>query len=853
MRRLVLIVTAAALAGAALIAAGPQSSAAPARKPAPAQAAPAAKAAAQTPARAATAAPKLAASHPETTGLAIEAQNKLVAQYCVTCHNDRGKDRAGSLTLSTFDASKVVQSADVAEKMIRKLRSGMMPPPGARRPDAETIKAFYTTLESKIDTAAALNPNPGWRPFQRLNRAEYAAGVRDLLSIDVDVNAFLPPDTISGGFDNVADVQNFSPALMEGSLRAASQISRLAVGDRNATPTSVTYKIGRTASQMRHVDGAPMGTRGGLSVVHTFPADGDYVIKMAMHNEPLGGIYGRYSMLTMNITEQVEVSVNGERVALLDVSPSMSETDFGQNKGQNGLELKTPPIHITAGPHRLSAAFIQKIDGPVDDLVMPLENTLADVNISYGVTALPHMRDVTVLGPTNVTGVSDSISRRRIFACRPVSANDEETCATQIVKNLTGRAYRGEATPDDVQDAMEFYQRGRKGGDFESGIRLSLQSILVSPRFLFRLEEAPTVVTKAASYRINDQDLASRLSFFLWGTGPDVDLLKAANGGLLRTQAGLEKQVRRMIADSRSDALSTRFAGQWLRLQDLDQIHPDYLLFPQYDDTLARAMRRETELFFDSIVREDRSALDLLTADYSFVNERLAAHYGIPNITGNNFRRVPLPEARRGLLGQGSILTLTSVADRTSPVLRGKWVMEVLIGTPPPAPPPNVPALDDSVKATEGGTLLSTRQRMEEHRKNPTCASCHRVIDPLGLALDNFDVTGAWRIKDNEVPVDTAGDLYDGTKINGPDGLRSALLRHQDMVLRTMTENLMTYALGRRVEYADMPTVRAIVNSAAKNNNKMSSFILGVVNSPAFRMSKPDAPNKTLTTDANAR
>jgi hypothetical protein len=473
------------------------------------------------------------------------------------------------------------------------------------------------------------------------------------------------------------------------------------------------------------------------------------------------------------------------------------------------------------------------------------------------------MRDVTVLGPTNVTGVSDSVSRRRVFTCRPVTANDEETCATQIVKNLAARAFRGEGTADDIQDAMEFYQKGRKGGDgrgagapggdFESGVRLALQSILVSPRFLFRLEEAPSTPSTAASYRINDQDLASRLSFFLWGTGPDADLLKAANGGLLRTQTGLEKQVRRMVADPRSEALSTRFAGQWLRLQDLDQIHPDYLLFPQYDDTLAHAMRRETELFFDSIVRDDRSALDLLTADYSFVNERLAEHYGIPNVTGNNFRRVQLPEARRGLLGQGSILTLTSVADRTSPVLRGKWVMEVLIGTPPPAPPPNVPALDDSVKPTEGGVMLSTRQRMEEHRKNPTCASCHRVIDPLGLALDNFDVTGAWRIKDNEVPVDTAGDLYDGTKIAGPDGLRAALLRHQDMVLRTLTEKLLTYALGRRVESADMPTVRAIVNGAAKNNNKMSSFILGVVNSPAFRMSKPETLNKTLTTDANAR
>jgi hypothetical protein len=819
--------------------------------------------------------PGMAAAH-ATTALSIDAQNQLVAQYCAVCHSERGK--AGGLSLAGFDASTIDTRAEVAEKMIRKLRAGMMPPPGARRPDPAAVKAFVDALETRIDAAAALHPDPGWRPFQRLNRVEYARAVHDLLGIDVDVNSFLPPDTLSSGFDNIADVQSFSPTLMEGYLRAASQISRLAVGDRNASPTSVTYKIGRTMSQMRHVDGAPMGTRGGLSVIHVFPADGDYVIKIAMHNEPLGGIFGRYSMLTMNIPEQVDVSVNGSRLALLDVSPAMSETDFGQNQGQNGLELRTPPLHISAGPQRISVSFIQRLDGPVDDLIAPLENTLADVDISYGVTALPHMRDVTIIGPTAVTGVSETPSRTRIFTCRPLTANGEETCAAQIVRNLTAQAYRGAAEADDIQDALEFYQRGRKTGDFENGVRLALQSILVSPRFLFRFEQDPRlrvgpgsglktasvasgagagaasgVVRTSAAYRLSDQELATRLSFFLWGGGPDAELEKAASSGALRAPHGLEKQIRRLLSDKRSESLSTRFASQWFRLQDLEKIFPDYLLYPQYDDTLAQAMIRETELFFDSIVREDRNVLDLLTADYTFVNERLAKHYGIPNVTGSAFRRIQSPEYRRGVLGEGSILTLTSVADRTSPVLRGKWVMDVLLGTPPPPPPPNVPALDDSVKANEGGRLLSTRQRMEEHRKNPTCNACHRFIDPLGLALENFDVTGAWRIKDNEVPVDVLGDLYDGTKIDGPAGLREALLRHQDMVLRSFTENLLTYAIGRRVEDWDMPTVRAIVRSAAGNDNRFSAFVLGIVNSPAFRMVRPDSPARNTSADAESR
>ena len=799
-----------------------------------------------------SAAPKIAASHPATkptvgasSSLSIDAQNKLVAQNCASCHSEKMK--AGELVLAGFDAAMIGERPDVAEKMIRKLRTGMMPPPGARRPDAAATKAFLDALETKMDAAAALNPNPGWRPFQRLNRSEYQHAVKDLLGIDVDVNAFLPPDTISRGFDNIADVQAFSPTLMESYLRAASSISRLAVGDRGASATSLTYKIGRTGSQMRHVEGAPMGTRGGVSVVHTFPADGDYTVKVSLHNEPLGGIYGRTTMATMDIKEQIEVSVNGERAALLDLNVRMSETD-----PKNSLEVKTPPIHLTAGPQRISAAFIQRFDGPVDDLLVPLENTLADVNISFGVTALPHMRDMTILGPSVVTGVSDTISRRMVFTCRPTSAKEEETCAAEIVNGLAARAFRGAATPDDVQDAMAFYEKGRKSGDFESGIRMSLQSVLMSPRFLFRLEQRPaalkTAPAKASStYRINDQDLASRLSFFLWGTAPDGDLLKAAGAGALRTPLGLEKQVRRLLADHRSGALSTRFAGQWLRLQDLEKIHPDYLLFPQYDDTLAQAMQHETELFFDSIVREDRPVLDLLTADYSFVNERLAKHYNIPNVTGSEFKRVQLPEYRRGLFGQGSILTLTSVADRTSPVQRGKWVMEVLLGSPPPPPPPNVPALDDT-KAAIGGKNLTTRERMEEHRKSPQCTSCHRVIDPLGLALENFDATGAWRIKDNEVAIDSVGDLYDGTKMEGPAGLRQAITKHSDVFLLSFTENLMTYALGRRVEYTDMPAIRAIIRDSGKSNNRLSSFVLGVVNSGAFRMAKAD--NHLLTTDA---
>ena len=772
------------------------------------------------------------AAAPAATALAATEQTAVVKQYCATCHSERGK--AGGLSLASFDAAKIEENGELTEKIIRKLRAGMMPPAGARRPEPAVIQSMVTSFESRMDKLAALNPNPGSRPFQRLNRAEYGNAVRDLLNLDVDVSAYLPPDTISHGFDNVADSQTFSPTLMDGYLRAASQISRLAVGDRNASASSVTYKIPRSASQMRRVDGAPMGTRGGSSVVHTFPADGHYTLKASLHYEPLGGLAGRNSMTAYDLKEQVEFSVNGERVAIFELNTRMSETD-----PKNGLELVTPPVHIKAGPQRITAAFVQKLDGPVDDLLMPLENTLADVSITWGVTMLPHLRDFIVQGPLDVTGVSDTPSRLKIFSCRPTAKAEEESCANEIVRKLATQAFRGAPTAADLQDAMKFYDQGREKGGFENGIRVAVQSILMSPRFLFRLEQQPAGV-RTAAYRIADEDLASRLSFFLWGTVPDADLVKAASLGALRTPAGLEKQVRRMLADRRATALATRFGSQWLRLQDLDKIFPDYLLYPQYDETLAKSMKKETELFFESIVREDRSLLDLINADYSFVNERLAIHYGIPNVTGSTFQRVTLPPYRRGLLGQGSILTLTSVADRTSPVQRGKWVMEVLLASPPPPPPPNVPALDDSAKVSEGGKLLSTRERMEEHRKNPACTSCHRVIDPLGLALENFDVTGAWRVKDNEVPVDVTGDLYDGTRMEGPAGLRAALMKHQDLFLLGFTESLMTYATGRRLEYSDMPAIRAIVRDAGKKDNKLSAFVMGVVNSGAFKMGMAD-------------
>ena len=835
MRRLTGLLSAVIIGGVVLSAQGRA-------VPAPAGPAPASADRAPAP-QARPVAPVAAHASGPAAGLPVDGQTQLVKQYCATCHNDRA--RAGGLSLASFDAAKLLDDPALAEKMIRKLRAGMMPPASARRPVPAVLEALTTTFEQRIDRAAAARVNPGARPSQRLNRAEYQRAVRDLLGIDVDITAFLPADTISDGFDNVADSQVISTALMEGYLRAASQISRLAIGDRQASASTTTVKVPRTASQMRHVEGAPLGTRGGVSFVHVFPADGEYVFKILLHSGPTGDLFGGpYA------GEQIDLSINGERVGLIDINPRMNEQD------PNGLNITAPPVHIKAGPQRVSAAFVSRFDGPVDDLMMPIEHTLADTNIGevFGTTALPHIRDFSITGPTRVTGVSDTRSRRMIFTCRPTQASEERPCAERIVRQLTTKAYRGAVGPEDFSALMAFYERGRNGGDFEAGVRLAVQAILASPRFLLRMEQVPSTLRAGQTYRVADRDLASRLSFFLWGALPDEELLKVAQEGQLSQPAVFDRQVRRMLADPRADALATRFASQWLRLQDVRQVRPDHHFYSHWDTTLSDALVRETELFVASLLRNDRPITELLTADYTFVNERLAKHYGIPNIVGSDFRRVTIPDPnRRGLLGQGSVLLLTSIADRTSPVLRGKWVMEVLLASPPPPPPPNVPSLDDSVKSNAGGKMLSTRERMEEHRKNPACNSCHRVIDPLGLALENFDATGAWRAKDNGVAIDSNGDLYDGTRMEGPVGLRAALLRHSDLIKLSFTESLMTYALGRRVEPFDLPTVRRIVADAGRQGDRLSSFILGVVKSPAFQMGRVEDEPTTTDHDSPKR
>lgn len=755
--------------------------------------------------------------------------NRVVQYTCMACHNDALL--TGNLSLASFDVTKAEQRPDVAERMIRKLRAGMMPPAGVPRPGGDTLAAFAAALEARMDRAAAANPNPGRRTFQRLNRAEYESSIRVLLALHINAGDYLPLDTKSANFDNIADVQMPSATLMEGYVRAAGHISRLAVGDPDATPSSTTYKVPKTASQLGHAEGAPLGTRGGLSVIHNFSADGEYVFKLELHPGPTGFLYG---LTTPG--EQIEVSISSGRVALLDIDRWMSESDPA------GMRLETQPIYVRAGPQQVSAAFIQESEGPVDDLITPVDHTLADAMIgsAYGVTTLPHLRDLAILGPYAVTGISDTPSRRKIFTCRPTSPDESSTCAESIIARLGTRAYRRPLTDNDRKGLMSFYEQGDAEGGFEIGIRTAIQAILASPHFVFRIEESQGDMLPGDIYRISDIALASRLAFFIWGMPPDDELIELASQQKLSDSLIYERQVRRLLADPRSEALATRFASQWLRLQDLEKLHPDARLFPYYDGRLAEALNRETELLFDHLVRADRNVLELLTADYTFINERLARHYGIPGVTGSHFRRVTyMDDQRRGLLGHGSILAMTSHADRTSPVLRGKWVMEVLLGTPPPPPPPNVPDLE----ATEGvqdGRFLTTRERMELHRSNPVCRSCHQFMDPIGLALDNFDVTGKWRIKENGRTLDTQGELYDGTPVSSPADLREALLKRPEAFIRNFTANLLSYALGRRVEYYDMPTVRAIARDAAANGNRMSSYILGVVKSAPFRMAKAE-------------
>jgi hypothetical protein len=763
------------------------------------------------------------------------AQTALVKQYCTGCHNDRGK--AGQLTLASFDASAAATPDHIitTEKMIRKLRAGMMPPSTAKRPPTEQILALAEALEARVDRVSLVNPNPGSRPFQRLNRSEYARAVKDMLAIDIDVAGLLPADTISNGFDNVADSQSFSTTLMESYLRAAAKVTALAIGDREAAATETNYRVPKTASQLSRVDGAPFGTRGGISTMHTFPADGDYVFKVELHSNACGVLFGG-----PNEGEQVEISVDGERKALIKIDPRMAETT-------TGLSLKTPQMHVTAGEHRVTAAFIQRFEGPVNDLIAPIDHTLADtqIGVAVGITTLPHVKDFSIVGPYNVTGISDTVSRRKVFVCRPTSQADEAACAGKIVRGLATQAFRAPVSERDFTGLMKFFTDSRKEGDFEYAIGGAIEAILASPQFLFRLESTPGTLRAGQSFRLGDEALASRLSYFIWGSAPDAELAKLASTNRLSAPGVYEKQVARLLADPKSESLSKRFARQWLRLGDVEGVLPDAVAYPYFDRTLGDAFVTESELFFDSLVREDHSILDLLTADYSFVNERIARHYGIPNITGNAFRRVTLPAERRGILTQGSVLVLTSVADRTSPVMRGKWVMEVMMGSPPPPPPPNVPAFE----ATNGevaGKVLTVRERMETHRANPACMACHRVIDPIGLSLENFDVTGKFRIKDASVPVDTKSVMYDGTPIEGAAGLRNALIKHQDVFLLSFTENLMTYALGRRIEGPDMWAIRRVIKDAAKKNLKISAFVQGVATSPLFTMGR--VANQSTTT-----
>ena len=752
---------------------------------------------------------------------------EVVERYCTRCHNPTRFH--GNLSLEGFDATRAADNAEIAERMIRKLRAGMMPPPGVPRPSADTLAALAQLLEDDIDRAAADRPHPGNRPFQRLNRAEYTQVVRDLLGVNIDAARWLPQDPISHGFDNIADAQTLSPTLMDAYLSAASEVARRAVGDRDAATTAVTYTNSPMVSQheWERAEGAPFGTRGGISVLHGFPADGEYTFEMTF----MSGWGERF--------DDIDISINGERVALVRYGGNI---DF---QGRKRFPVRTEPIAVRAGEHRVTAAFIRKMDGPYEDLIRPNDWSLTGTETSYGTTSLPHLMSLTLEGPTNPTGVSDFESRRRVFTCRPTAPSEEEPCARRIISRLATEAYGRELAPDEVDDLVGFYGLGTEEAGFEAGIRTALEAILASPHFLFRMERQPPGVGPGEIYPVAPEDLAARLSFFLWGTAPDRELMDAAKSGRLADPDVLEAQARRLLADPRSEVLATRFASLWLRLQDVEKVAPDAFRFPNYSRQLAEAMRHETELFFDNLVREDRSLLELYEADYTFVNERLARHYGIGGVHGDHFRRVAYPDdRRRGVLGHGSMLVQTSLGNRTSPVLRGKWVMEVLLGTPPPPPPADIPDLEDT-DASRDGKVLSTRERLEMHRAKPACASCHNFIDPIGLALDNFDVTGRWRIREQGAVLDTRGTFYDGTEIAGASDLSRVLLKRPIPLVRQFTESLMAYALGRTIEYRDQPAVRAIAREAAGNEYRMSSFVVGVVRSDAFRMKEAFAEDET--------
>jgi hypothetical protein len=745
-------------------------------------------------------------------------------KYCVSCHNQRLK--TGGLTLDTMDLGNVPAQAEVWEKVIRKLRSGTMPPAGIPRPDAATYGRLASWLETQIDQTP--EPYAGRPILHRLNRSEYANAVRDFLALDIDAASLLPPDDSAFGFDNISDALGVSPSLQEHYLDAALKIGALAVGDPKIPPGSETWRIRQDLSQDQHVNGMPLGTVGGTMVRYNFPLDGEYSFQSNLYRTNLNIMRGLESL------HQVEFSVDGRRIHLASFGGDEDLASLFQKPTDTGdavdarLRFRVP---VKAGPHVVTVAFLEDPDAVEPARLQPYIRSSVD---NFDWSGSPHLQSLTIAGPFQPAGASDTPSRRRIFVCHPDGRVNEDTCARQIVSTLARRAYRQPLAGSDVETLLHFYQSGKQDGGFESGIELALERILASPKFLFRVERDPAGATPGVSHRISDNELASRLSFFLWSSIPDDELLRLADEGKLKNPAVFDRQVRRMLADPKAQALVDNFAGQWLQLRNLRNVQPNTDLFPDFDDNLRQSFRRETELLFESIVQEDRSVLDLLTADYTFVNERLARHYGIPDIYGSRFRRVAVTDdARRGLLGQGSILALTSKAERTSPVVRGKWILENILGTPVPPPPPDVPPLKGNQEGQKPSTM---REQMAEHRANPVCASCHKAMDSIGFAMENFDAVGARRTRDAGQPIDATGELSDGTKVDGIVTLRNALASRPELFAGTLTEKLLVYALGRGLDYRDMPTVRAILRDASRDNYRFSALILGVVHSTPFQM-----------------
>jgi len=753
-------------------------------------------------------------------------------QYCFTCHNQRLK--TGGLALDALDLAHVTGNAETWEKAVRKLRAGLMPPSGAPKLDPATRESLASWLETELDrNAGASLPPPG---LHRLNRTEYGNAIRDLLALEVDAAKFLPTDDSTHGFDNIAGTLGVSPALLEGYMSAAGKISRLAVGNVTA-PTQTVYQVPEDTTQNYHIDGLPFGTRGGMLIRHEFPADGEYAFKVTTVKRGNMGNGRAFGDIT---GEQLEILVDGERVGIFDWDKETTPKP-GSFFEPGSVDLRIP---LKAGLHVVGVTFLATNYAPTNDHNQQFLRSTIETGGIPGFTFFPHVGGVRIMGPFNPNGATDTASRRRIFVCHPKQASQETACARQILTALARRAYRRPAADQDLEVLMSFYQSGRNQKDFEFGIEMALQRILAEPEFLFRKEREPANLEPGGTWRISDLELASRLSFFLWSTIPDDELLNLASQGKLKDPAVLQKQVLRMLADSRSDALVTNFTGQWLNLRSLQSQQPVTMLFPDFDDNLRQAFRREVELLFASVVHEDRSVMDLLTADYTFVNERLARHYGIPNIYGANFRRVTLPaefDMRRGLLGKGALLTVSSQAGRTSPVQRGKWFLQTFLGVSPPDPPPNVPPLkpkDNGLAGGNAGREPTMRQMMEEHRANPACAGCHRIMDPIGFSLENFDAVGKWRTQDGGNPIDPAGVLSDGTPLNGPVSLRQALLRYSNQYVRTVTEKLLTYALGRGVEYYDMPVVRSIVRESKPDNYRFSALVLNIARSQPFQMSR---------------